>query len=92
MSRRIDRINKLLTQAVTEAAESGRKGDFSEEFSATWNTLLKIAGLEEEAEVEKKLKISTLTVIGTDTEHTIFGLGNDNKPYVYDNGQWIEHA
>jgi hypothetical protein len=38
------------------------------------------------------VKIKQISVIGSDSDHTIFGIGDDNKPYVWDSGHWIVHA
>lgn len=38
------------------------------------------------------MKVIQITVIGTDEDHTIFGLGDDGKPYVWVDGDWMMHA
>ena len=37
------------------------------------------------------VKIKHISVIGSDDNHTIFGLGDDNQPYVWQDGRWIAH-
>lgn len=38
------------------------------------------------------IEIKSIYVIGTDEDHTIFGLGVDNHVYVWQDGGWIEHV
>lgn len=91
MSRQADRIDKILTKFVADAFN--KKVEFSEDYPDVFRTVLNIAGLNDAREPkQKELKITALSVIGTDNDHTIFGLGNDGKPYVWDDGSWVVHS
>lgn len=93
MGNQITRLDDVLTKA-TESTEAKEVGRFSERFPDAWRTILRVTGLYESDQVNKeaKMKITSLNVIGDDADHTIFGLGNDNAPYVWQDGRWIPHV
>lgn len=93
-SRREERAEKMARGVVNEillkAGLGAYKGNPSEDAPKEWTTLMKIIGTE--STESSRVSIKCLEVIGTDEDHTIFGLGSDNVPYVWQDGKWIPHA
>jgi hypothetical protein len=35
------------------------------------------------------MKIVSISVLGSNEDYTVFGLGDDGKPYAWLNGTWV---
>lgn len=67
-------------------------GQVSQDAPNSWKTLARIIGEDMDTDSGSEPKIIQVDVIGSDEDHTIFGLGKDGKPYVWQDGVWIVHA
>lgn len=93
MSKQINRIDEVLSKFLE--SEFDHKGKISKDYPDLFRTLLNITGLNEGSKVKPKKQkptITRLSVIGTDEDHTIFGLGSDGVPYLWSDGTWIAHT
>lgn len=85
MAKQSERLNDVISKATGS--------DFAEQYPEAWNTVLRVTGLHADSQTAQSgPTIVALTVIGTDDDHTIFGLSKDSKPYVWHDGGWIIHG
>jgi hypothetical protein len=89
--RRVSRVEKLLVSLVEEVTGSKYNGDLSVDAPKTWGTIHRVISGDAPMGVRAP-KVKYMSVIGSDEDHTIFGLGGDDKPYVWQDGKWIEHV